>query len=101
MKTLPSILLMLITIPAWAGPPLICQRFDIGSARSLSWKAGPDWHGADPSYNLANLTNETLSIDTHHARAGTDGNAPARRHLFGAGCRAGLPNSEPAAGAGH
>jgi hypothetical protein len=69
MKTLPSILLkpvacLLITIPAWAGPPLICKTFDIGSAKSLPWKAGPDWQGAEPAYNLANLPDETLSLLT-------------------------------------
>ena len=69
MKTLSSILLkpvdcLLITIPALAGPPLICQKFDIGSAKSLPWKAAPDWHGADPAYNLANLPDETLSLLT-------------------------------------
>src|SRR5580692_8381865 len=69
MKTLPSTLLkpvafLLMTIPALAGPPLICRQFDIGSARSLPWKAGPDWHGADPAYNLANLGDETLSLLT-------------------------------------
>jgi hypothetical protein len=65
---LSSILLIsaavLITIPAWAGPPLICQQFDIGSAKSLPWKGGSDWQGADPSYNLANLGDDTLSLLT-------------------------------------
>jgi hypothetical protein len=55
---------MAMTIPAWAGPPLVCQQFDIGSAKSLPWKAGPDWQGADPSYNLANLSDDTLSLLT-------------------------------------
>jgi hypothetical protein len=68
MKAIPSMLLtsaaLLITIPAWAGPPLICQQFDIGSAKSLPWKSGPDWKGADPSYNLANLGDETLALLT-------------------------------------
>jgi hypothetical protein len=69
MKALPSILrasaALLITIPAWAGPPLICQQFDIGSAKSLPWKGvGQDWHGADPAYNLANLGDETLALLT-------------------------------------
>jgi hypothetical protein len=68
MKALSSILLgsaaLWITIPAWAGPPLVCQQFDIGSAHSLPWKSGPDWHGADPSYNLANLGDETLALLT-------------------------------------
>jgi hypothetical protein len=55
---------LLTSIPAWAGPPLICQKFEIGSAKSLPWKAGPDWNGADPSYNLASLGNDTLSLLT-------------------------------------
>ncbi len=65
---LQSILLMsatlLITIPAWAGPPLICQQFEIGSAKSLPWKGGADWSGADHSYSLANLGDDTLSLLT-------------------------------------
>jgi hypothetical protein len=68
MRTLHSILLpaaaFLITIPAWAGPPLICQQFDTGSAKSLPWKGGPDWHGVDSSYNLATLADDTLSLLT-------------------------------------
>ena len=63
-----SILLMpaalLIAIPAWAGPPLICQQFEIGSAKSLPWKGGADWAGVDPSYNLANLGDDTLALLT-------------------------------------
>lgn len=55
---------LVITIPAWAGPPLICQKFDIGSAKSLPWLAGQDWTGADPSYRLANLGDDTLSLLT-------------------------------------
>jgi hypothetical protein len=65
---LTSILLMsaalLIAIPAWAGPPLICQQFEIGSAKSLPWKGGADWQGADPSYNLANLGDDMLALLT-------------------------------------
>jgi hypothetical protein len=59
-----SATLLMISIPAWAGPPLICQKFEIGSAKSLPWKAGPDWNGSNPSYNLANLGNDTLSLLT-------------------------------------
>lgn len=68
MKVLSSILLsaaaFVITMPAWAGPPLICQQFEIGSAKSLPWKGGHDWQGADPFYNLANLGDDTLSLLT-------------------------------------
>jgi len=66
MKALPSMLLpaaaFLMTIPTWAGPPLICQQFEIGSAKSLPWKGGTDWHGVDSAYNLANLSDDTLSL---------------------------------------
>lgn len=66
MKALRSILLpaaaLWIAFPALAGPPLICQQFEIGSAKSLPWTRGSDWHGADPSYNLANLTRDTLAL---------------------------------------
>jgi hypothetical protein len=69
MKTKRSILLqmaalMLIAAPAWAGPPLICEKFELGSAKSLPWKDGLDWHGADPSYNLVRLSDDTLSLLT-------------------------------------
>ena len=68
MRTLPLVLLpaaaLLMTIPAWAGPPLICQQFETGSAKSLPWKSGPDWRGLDPSYNTVTLADDTLSALT-------------------------------------
>jgi len=53
-----------MSIPAWAGPPLICQQFETGLVKSLPWQGGPDWHGVDPAYNLANLSDDTLSLLT-------------------------------------
>ena len=68
MKALHSIVLstaaLAIALPAFGGPPLICQQFDIGSVKSLPWTAGSDWHGADASYNLGNLSRDTLSLLT-------------------------------------
>jgi|SRR5579862_457328 len=49
---------------AWAGPPLICRDFEIGNAKSLPWKNGTDWHGADPKYDVSHLTEDTLALLT-------------------------------------
>lgn len=50
---------------AWAGPPLICEKFEIGNAKSLPWKnAGGDWQGADPAYNVSHLADDTLALLT-------------------------------------
>jgi hypothetical protein len=48
--------------PAAAGPPLICHRFDIGTAASLPWGQGDGWDAALPSYDLNRLTGETLRL---------------------------------------
>ena len=47
---------------ALAGPPLICQTFEIGSARSLPWKTGSGWRGEDPAYKLSGLTEDTMAL---------------------------------------
>ena len=47
---------------ALAGPPLICHRFDIGSAKSLPW-TGSAWNLADnQSYDTRNLARDTLAL---------------------------------------
>lgn len=52
---------------AMAGPPLICQKVEIGTAKSLPWKDVNGWNGTLPSYNLAKLADETLAILTPQA----------------------------------
>ena len=47
---------------AQAGPPLICHPYSIGNAKSLPWGGGSDWDSQDKTYNLANLTKDTLAI---------------------------------------
>ena len=49
---------------ALAGPPAICHPVEIGSAKSLPWKNVNGWNGADPSYDTARLTADTLAILT-------------------------------------
>jgi len=56
--------LLLTSVPAWAGPPLICQPIDIGSAKSLPWKSATGWQGVDPSYDVARLSDDTLALLT-------------------------------------
>ncbi len=47
---------------AQAGPPLICHPYNIGPAKSLPWSAGSGWNEPDSSYNVQNLTTDTLAI---------------------------------------
>lgn len=53
---------LLASASALAGPPLICQPFEIGSARSLPWNGGSGWRGEDPAYKLSGLTEDTLAL---------------------------------------
>ena len=53
--------------PALGGPPLICQSFETGGAKSLPWKHTGGWLGADPQYDVSRLTEDTLAILTPEA----------------------------------
>lgn len=47
---------------AFAGPPLVCHRLDIGDAKSLPW-AGSAWNlSGNENYNTQNLAQDTLNI---------------------------------------
>ena len=66
-STLAPLLGMAITLiatPAFAGPPLLCHPFDIGSARSLPWSGAQGWFEGDPNYRLENLISETEALLT-------------------------------------
>ncbi len=46
-----------------AGPPLICHPIDIGTAKSLPWRAGVQgWDGADPAYDTRRVLDDTLTL---------------------------------------
>ena len=51
-------------VPVLAGPPLICSRFDIGTASSLPWNVGPNWKGMLDTYDRSHLTTDTLALLT-------------------------------------
>ena len=51
-------------VPSFAGPPLLCHPFDIGSARSLPWDGTNAWWQGRADYNLQNLVADTEAILT-------------------------------------
>jgi len=60
--------LFALVTSAFAGPPLICHRLDIGDAKSLPWN-GTAWDLAgNENYDTKNLVHDTLAI--------LDGGAP-------------------------
>jgi hypothetical protein len=59
-----GILLVLLSAatPALAGPPLICHRLEIGTAKSLPWN-GTAWNlSGNENYDTKNLVRDTLAI---------------------------------------
>lgn len=55
--------------PAWAGPPLICHAFDIGSAQSLPW-VSHDWNlSGKENYDTKNLSDDTIAILDQSSKA--------------------------------
>jgi len=57
-----ALLLLSLVTSALAGPPLICHRLEIGSARSLPW-TGDSWNlSGNENYDTRNLAHDTLAI---------------------------------------
>jgi len=58
-------MMLLAATSVLAGPPLICHPVEIGSAKSLPWiEKGDNWNSADPRYDTARLTEDTLALLT-------------------------------------
>lgn len=56
------LLLLSFVTSALAGPPLICHRFEIGTAKSLPW-TGTAWDlSGNENYDTRNLVRDTLAI---------------------------------------
>jgi hypothetical protein len=52
---------LLMARPAFAGPPLVCFPFDIGSAKTLPM--GPNgWHDTDRQYDVSRLLDDTVAL---------------------------------------
>src|SRR5215469_2085116 len=61
-SALVSILLFVLVTSALAGPPLICHRIEIGTARSLPW-TGTAWNlSGNENYDTHNLVRDTRAI---------------------------------------
>jgi len=54
---------VLIATPAFAGPPLLCFPFEIGSAKSLPMGTG-SWRAIDPKYDASHLVADTIALLT-------------------------------------
>jgi hypothetical protein len=56
--------LLAIAVPGFAGPPLLCHAFDIGSAKSLPWVGQTSWFEGSPDYKLDQLVADTEALLT-------------------------------------
>ena len=54
--------LLLAAAAAFAGPPIICQRIDIGHAKSLPWDDGQGWNRTETRYDISRLASDTLAV---------------------------------------
>ncbi len=57
-----AIALLVVATTAEAGPPLICHPFETGPARLLPWANATGWNTPDASYDVRNLTADTLRL---------------------------------------
>jgi hypothetical protein len=62
--SLVAVALFLGSQVAFAGPPLLCHPFDIGTARSLPWDGKNAWWKGHPDYDVSNLVADTEALLT-------------------------------------
>ena len=55
-------IMALAAVCALAGPPLICERIEIGSAQSLPWRNVDGWDGIDKSYDVSKLPEHVIAL---------------------------------------
>jgi hypothetical protein len=53
-----------LATPAFAGPPLLCHPFQIGTAQSLPWDGSGGWSAAQRDYKVANVVSDTDALLT-------------------------------------
>jgi hypothetical protein len=59
-----AVALAAFAAPVFAGPPLLCHPFNIGSATSLPWGTGTAWLETAPGYDVSHLTGDTIALLT-------------------------------------
>src|SRR5262245_56531281 len=58
-----AVIALALAAAAEAGPPLICHPFNAGNAALLPWAStGQGWNTPDRSYDIKNLTSDTLRL---------------------------------------
>ena len=55
--------IMAMAMPAFAGPPLLCHPYEIGSAKSLPWSQ-TSWSDGSPDYKIDHLVADTEALLT-------------------------------------
>jgi len=55
---------LVLASSAFAGPPLLCHPYNIGSERSLPWSGASSWFDGDPAYNVKNVVADTEALLT-------------------------------------
>jgi len=53
-----------LSTPAFAGPPLLCHPFDIGTATSLPWDGSTGWFNGRADYSVKGLVADTERLLT-------------------------------------
>jgi hypothetical protein len=61
---LAAVVVLGVTRPALAGPPLVCFPFEIGTAASLPWTTGANYKGMRPDYDVSRLSADTIALLT-------------------------------------
>jgi hypothetical protein len=59
--TISTVIVLGLSTAAFAGPPLVCRAIAIGQAKTLPW-VDLNYHKGDGTYDLTNLTADTLAI---------------------------------------
>lgn len=54
--------LLALAVCALAGPPLICDRIEIGNAKSLPWRNVDGWDGAQKTYDVSKLSSDVMAL---------------------------------------
>jgi hypothetical protein len=59
---LPAALILGVAAEVAAGPPLICHPFETGKASLLPWGTGSGWNTPSPTYDVRQVTSDTLRL---------------------------------------
>jgi hypothetical protein len=64
LRAIVSLATTLIISPVFAGPPLLCHPFDIGTSQSLPWNGKSSWFDKDQRYDPSKLADDTVALLT-------------------------------------